>query len=258
MKMSKSIKNISVILFMAFTFLAQPALAQDEDFSSDANWTITAYLWTMGIDGTLGIGPIESDLDLSFSDLVSALNIGGAVAFRRDWGRNVFVADLNYYSLSPDDVTTPLGGTISTDLDMPLFSFYYGRKMAINSGHIGWLVGARYAEMDTTLTWKPNLPVPVKRVKNASPDFTDFLVGGFYERSLGEKWSLNMQGDLGVGGSDRSWNAQMFFQRKLQSGNAVVMGVRVMDIDFSDKLPNDELFEFDALMTGLTLGFSWK
>lgn len=258
MNISKSIKSISILLLMSFTSLAQTAQAQDQDFPSEANWTITAYLWTMGIDGTLGIGPIEADLDLSFSDLVSSLNIGGAVAFRRDWGRNVFVADLNYYSLSPDDVTTPLGGTISTDLDMPLFAFYYGRKMAINSGHIGWLVGARYAEMDTTLTWKPNVPVPVKRVKNASPDFTDFLVGGFFEKPLGEKWSMNLQGDLGVGGSDHSWNAQMFFQRKLQSGNAVVMGVRVMDIDFSDKLPNDELFEFDARLAGLTLGFSWK
>jgi len=100
--------------------------------------------------------------------------------------------------------------------------------------------------------------MPVTRVKKASPDFTDFLVGGFYEKPLGEKWSLNMQGDLGVGGSDHSWNAQMFFQRKLESGNAVVMGLRVMDIDFEDKLPNDEFFKYDARMTGLTVGFSWK
>ena len=256
--MSKSIKNISIILLMAFTFLAQPALAQDGEFSSDANWTITAYLWTMGIDGTLGIGPIDADLDLSFSDLLSSLNIGGAVAFRRDWGRNVFVADINYYSLSPDDVTTPLGGKISTDLKQPLFSFYYGRKMAINSGHVGWLAGARYMELDTKLTWKPNLPVPVKQVKRASPDFTDFLVGGFFEKNLGEKWSMNLQGDIGVGGSDHSWNALMYFQRKLESGNAVVLGARVMDVDFSDKLPNDELFVYDVRMVGLTLGFSWK
>ena len=258
MKSSKSIKNISVILFLAITFLAQTAQAQDHDFPSEANWTITAYLWAQGIDGTVGIGPIEADIDLSFSDLLSALNIGGAVAFRRDWGRNVFVADLNYYSLSPDDVTAPLGGTISTDLDQPLLSFYYGRKMAINSGHIGWLVGARYVELDTKLTWKPDLPVPVKQVRKASPDFTDFLVGGFFEKNLGEKWSMNLQGDLGVGGSDHSWNAQAFFQRKLQSGNAVVLGVRVMDVDFDDKLPNDELFKYDARMTGLTVGFSWK
>jgi len=258
MSVSKPIKNIFVISLMAFTFLAQTAQAQDQDFPSEANWQITAYLWTMGIDGTVGIGPIESDLDLSFSDLLSSLNIGGAVAFRRDWGRNVFVADLQYYSLSPDDVSAPLGGTISTDLKQPIYQFYYGRKMAINSGVIGWLVGARYMELDTKLTWKPNLPTDPRLVKRASPDFTDFILGGFYEKPISDKWGFTVQGDFGVGGSEHSWNAQMFFNRKLQSGNSVVLGVRVMDVDFEDKLPNGELFVYEVRMTGLTLGFSWK
>ena len=34
--------------------------------------------------------------------------------------------------------------------------------------------------------------------------------------------------------------------------------IHVKNIDFKDKLPNDELFIYDARMTGLTLGFSWK
>jgi hypothetical protein len=49
----------------------------------------------------------------------------------------------------------------------------------------------------------------------------------------------------------------MFFQRKLQSGNAVLLGFRVMDIDFEEDLPNGELFKYDARMSGLTLGFMW-
>lgn len=257
MNISKSIKNFFVALLMTFASLAQTAQAQDQDFPSEANWQITAYLWTMGIDGTLGIGSIEADIDVSFSDLVSAVNIGGAVAFRRDWGRNVFVADLQYYSLSPDDVSTPLGGKITTDLKQPFYQFYYGRKTALGNGVAGWLIGVRYMELDTKLTWKPNLPTDPKRVKRVSPDFTDFLLGGFYEAPISEKWSFTLQGDFGVGGSDHSWNAQMFFNRKLQSGNAVVLGFRVTDVDFEDKLPNDEFFVYDARMTGLTLGFTW-
>lgn len=257
MNICKSTKNFSVVLLMVLTSLAQTAQAQDQDFPSEANWRITAYLWAQAIDGTVGIGPIEADLDLSFSDLLSSLNIGGAVAFRRDWGRNIFVADLNYYSLSPDDVDTPLGGKITTDLKQPFYSFYYGRKTAVGTGVAGWLVGARYMQLDTKLTWKPNLPMNPKRVKRASPDFTDFLLGGFYEKPISEKWSFTLQGDFGVGGSDHSWNGQMFFNRKLQSGNAVVLGFRVTDVDFEDKLPNDEFFVYDARMTGLTLGFTW-
>lgn len=44
---------------------------------------------------------------------------------------------------------------------------------------------------------------------------------------------------------------------KLQSGNSVVLGFRVTDVDFKDKLTNGELFVYDARMTGLTVGFTW-
>ncbi len=103
---------ISAAVILAGVCLTQYAQAQD--FPSAPDWKVTAYLWTMALDGTVGIGPIEADMDLSFSDLLSDLNIGGAVAIKRDWGRNMMVADLQYYSLSPDKVDTPLGGTVGT------------------------------------------------------------------------------------------------------------------------------------------------
>ena len=49
----------------------------------------------------------------------------------------------------------------------------------------------------------------------------------------------------------------MFFNRELESGNSVVLGFRVMDVDFKEKLSNGEHFVYDARMTGLTLGFTW-
>lgn len=249
-------KKLTALLLLC-TCLLQTVQAQD--FPEEPNWTITAYLWTMSLDGTVGIGPIEADLDMSFSDLLSDLNYGGAVAFRRDWGRNVFVADLNYYSLSLDDVEMPLGGTVGTDLKMPLYAFYYGRKTALsNGGSFTWLVGARYMELDVKLTWTPAPEMVDRRVKRASPDFTDFLIGGAYERPIGEKWDMNIQGDFGVGGSDQSWSAQMFFSRKFENGNALVLGARVMDVDFEDKLPNGELFTYDTMSPGLTIGYSWR
>jgi hypothetical protein len=243
------------VLLLAFACVAQTAQAQD--FPSEADWKVSFYLWSMAVDGEVGIGPVNADVDLSFGDIFGAFNFGGALAFRRDWGRNVFVADLAYLSLSPDDVDTPLGGTISTDLDMPLLNFYYGRKFALGNGHAGWLVGARYMQMDTKVTWKPNLPMEPKIVKSDSPDFTDFLVGGFYESSIGEKWDMNLQGDIGMGGSNHSWNAQIMFLRNLQSGNSVTLGFKALDVDYDDDLPNGELFYFDSLMTGFTFGFMW-
>jgi hypothetical protein len=112
-------------------------------------------------------------------------------------------------------------------------------------------------ELDTKLTWRPGFDILDKRTRSASPDLTDFIVGGIYNTSISDKWNLNLQGDFGVGGSDHSWNAQIFFQRELKSGNAVVLGARIIDVDFEDKLPNGEFFKYDAAMTGLTFGFMW-
>ncbi len=255
MSLRNSIKHISAAVILAGVCLTQYAQAQD--FPSAPDWKVTAYLWTMALDGTVGIGPIEADMDLSFSDLLSDLNIGGAVAIRRDWGRNMMVADLQYYSLSPDPVTGPLGGSIATDLKQPLLGFYYGRKFATSNGFFAWTAGVRYMELDLKLTRTPPLEILDKSTRSASPSLTDFIIGGLYNTSISDKWNLNLQGDFGVGGSDHSWNAQMFFQRELKGGNALVLGLRVMDVDFEDKLPNGEQFTYDTRMSGLTFGYMW-
>jgi len=251
-------KTLTLKLFAIFVLLVgSPQQVTAQDFSADPDWKVSLYLWTLGIDGDVGIGPISTGIDLSFSDLFDALNYGGAVVMRRDWGRNVMVADLSYFSLSPDDVTGPLGGKISTDLDLPLLQLYYGRKTMLDAGYAGWLVGARYIKMDLTMGLKPNLPSEPTFRRSESPDLTDFIVGGFYNRSINENWMLNLQGDIGAGGSDTTWNVQLIFQRKLQSGNMISMGLRVMDIDFDDRLSSGELFVMDARMSGLMIGFTW-
>ena len=93
--------------------------------------------------------------------------------------------------------------------------------------------------------------------KSSSPDFTDFLVGGMYARQLSDRWNMLLQGDVGVGGSNNSWNLQFIFQRKTKSGNMWNLGARILSIDFDDILSNGQLFVVDAEMAGLMLGFTW-
>jgi hypothetical protein len=240
-----------------FLLTAVPQQARAQDFPSEPDWKVSLYLWTMAMDGELAIGPITADVDVSFSELISALDYGGQMAFRRDWGRNVLIFDLTYMSFSPDDVQAPLGGTVSTDLTLPMYQAYYGRKWAYHDGSFGWLVGARYLEMDVELNLVPNVPPDVRITRKASPDLTNFLVGGMFSQPIGEKWIFNLQADTSVGGSDSSWNFQALFQRKLKSGNLVTVGGRVMDVDFSDTLSNGELMVVDSRMTGLLFGFTW-
>ena len=249
--------SLSIVVLAALLIqISSIGAAVASEFESDPDWKISAYLWSTGLSGEMGIGPITADVDLSFSDLVSALDIGGSAIARRDWGANALIGDLSYFALSPDDAPGPLGTTISPNLKMPLLSAYYARKWGTESQYGGIMVGARYMKMDLTLKVK-GLPGDADIKKSGSPSFTDFLVGGMYSRQLSDRWNMMLQGDVGVGGSNNSWNLQAIFQRKTKSGNMWNLGARILSIDFDDTLPGGTLFVVDAEMAGLMLGFTW-
>ncbi|MEM1412163.1 MAG: hypothetical protein AAGH19_07360, partial [Pseudomonadota bacterium] len=229
------------------------------DFNEEGGWRLSAYLWGMSLDGTVGIGPVEQDIDLSFSDLLSALDIGGALVGRYDRGAHTFVVDFQYYSLKPDSVALPgpLGGVVSSELQLPVINAFYGHKYRVGNGYAGPNIGFRYMHTDLTLNLdlRPEALPMIRR--SDSPDFTDFTFGGFLMQPLGEKWEFVLQGDVGVGGSEGTYQAQLMFRYITASDNRWNFGARIMGVDFDDRLPSGELFAMDTTMAGLTVGYTW-
>lgn len=43
------------------------------------DWKVAPYLWAVNLDGTLSVGPLNQDIDMSFSDILSDLDVGGSV-----------------------------------------------------------------------------------------------------------------------------------------------------------------------------------
>ena len=93
--------------------------------------------------------------------------------------------------------------------------------------------------------------------REASPSFTDLVLGMMIKQPLGAKWDLVLQGDVGFGGSNGTWNGMATFQRETQGGNFWTLGARVMGVDFDDVLPGGDLFVMDTTMAGLMVGFTW-
>lgn len=242
-------------IFLLQSGLASVAVA--EEFATEPDWKVSAYLWTAALDGTLGLGPIEADLDLSFSDLLSDLDIGGSLAVRRDMGSHMLVGDLTYLALSPDDVAGPMGSTIGSGLDLTLLAGYYGHKWGSSDRFGALLVGARYMELAVDMSLALGLPTEPEIKMSVDPSFTDFVVGGMFATKLGPKWDLFFTGDIGAGGSNSSWQTQLMFQRRLQSGNRIDIGARILSVDFDDTVAGGQLFVIDARITGLMFGFTW-
>ena len=94
-------------------------------------WEHTAVIYMIGasIDGTAGVGPVEGDVDISFSDILDNLEFGGMAAYRADNGPFAVVADLIYMDLETDkNGLGPFGRTRATveldqliaELDAPI------------------------------------------------------------------------------------------------------------------------------------------
>ena len=247
--------RILVPVFLLQSGLTSVAVAQE--FASEPDWKVSIYLWTAALDGTLALGPVEADIDLSFSDLLSDLDIGGSLAVRRDMGAHMLVGDFTYLALSPDDQPGPMGASIGSALDLTLLGAYYGHKWGQNDRYGALLVGARYMELAVDMNVKFDLPTEPEVKVGVDPSFTDFVIGGMFATKLSPKWDMFFTGDIGAGSSNSSWQTQVMFQRRLQSVNRINVGARVLSVDFDDTVAGGQLFVLDATITGFMFGFTW-
>ena len=117
----KKLASISSLICGAlFALSLSVANAEDNGKQSDDRWNIvlTPYLWGTSLDGQTAFGRVPPvDVDASFSDILSSLNIGGSLHTEFRKGKWNFVIDPTYMNLEMDtptqDVTLPpppLGG----------------------------------------------------------------------------------------------------------------------------------------------------
>ena len=120
-------------------------------------WQFTVaplYLWAVGIDGNIGVGPVTAPIDITFSDTLS--NLSGAFtlhveARKKKW--NV-LADYMFVGLEPDG-TLPTGTPLNVDLDMQIGELGGIYLLTNSSPYVEILAGARYQSVDLTETPTP-------------------------------------------------------------------------------------------------------
>lgn len=235
--MQKVVGMIAVLMLVA----PGTALAQGWDYR------LTPYLWASGIDGALSAGPIGADLSMDFSDIVDILRGGALVRFEAQSDRHGVFGDVVYLRLKEKDARDTIGGTLEVKLDtMIVEGAYYYRW----SDTFGLELGARFWDMETTLR-----PAVLPEVVGTS-DWVDGFIGFRTDREINRNWSWLFRGNVGVGGSDFAAGLQLDFHRRFDSGNALTVGLRILDVERSDSsgaVPVD----VDLSLSGLAVGYSF-
>ena len=209
------------------------------------NWQIAPYLWTAGIDGDFALGPVESKIDVNFSDIVDVLE--GAVLLYAEGGNDnhgVF-GNIVWLSLELDDEVTSAGAAAELQFDTTIFELGYLRKLQ----GVGIEFGVRYWDFELEIN-----PVPIPAIERAQ-DWTDGFVGIRRTSPLGDNWSWTGRLNVGAGGSDFTYGLSVDFARALNSGNQFILGFKALDIDYEEPSVGGIRFKVDATFLGAMIGY---
>src|SRR5690606_34824671 len=103
------------------------------------------YLMAAGMDGTVGIGPLTADANLSFSDLVDHLKLGMMMAYAAERGDWKIGVDAIYMNLEAS--TDSMAGLhFDSEANQALLSMDVSYRV---SERLDVLGGVRYNDIDT-------------------------------------------------------------------------------------------------------------
>ena len=240
------------ILGVALTLVSTLGQAQEAD---QWDWKITPYLWGMSMDGDVSIGPISQDIDLSFSDIVSELDIGGAVYAEFGKGNHAVHFDYTYVRLKPDPTELdsppfPPNAELATKITMNLFEPAYNYRWNGPDGP-AFVIGARYTDMAIRMS-PANLPAVT-----SGPSWWDYFIGVKTHNAISANWDFEFYGTVGAGGSDLPWTLQAMFSRSYSNDNRLQLGMRVWGVDYSqgEGLKRTQL---DLTYYGFMIGYEFN
>jgi len=245
-------------LALLFAFAAA-ASAQDEPPATPTpgwEFSFAPYLWMAGLEGTAEAGGVSSDIDVSFSDIFDALDVGVLGVVEAKHGRFSFTTNVIYMKLSTE-ASKPVGGVLPGAspgefevrvasqtgifelrpsyevLSLPLFGSADERRIALDLG-----AGARIVWLDNHLhvKLKPGVPVgPFSRRFDENTEWVDFVAAARVRARLTEKLGLVVSGDYGgfdIGSSShRTWSLAGFLSYRLGESWDLVGGWRTLEIE---------------------------
>ena len=236
-------------LFALTALLVSPsASAQAQDWER----RLVVYLLGAGLDGQQQIGPVTTDIDQSFSEVLEHLDFGvmGSFQARRDqWAHTL---DVIYVGLAAD-TTSAAGARVEAEVDQLIASYDIAYLLGERFEVLG---GARYNSLDMDLQARG----PVGAVSaSEGKDWIDPYVGFRSTLPLNDSLSLTVRADVGGFdvGSKLAWQAVAHLDWWFHENFAAMFGYRILDTDYEDG-SGASFFRYDVTMSGPMIGFGWK
>ncbi len=224
---------------IALLALAGCAAVQAEDWTNE----VTPYLWMTGMSGKTAIGtplgPVEADVDLNFSDIISNLDMGAMVSYEGGRDRWVVLGDLIYMKLGASDTTSSGAVSLraSANVEQTMAEADVGYYITDN---IALFAGARYTDIDASIRSERTGPgAGLIRTANTTQSWVDPVVGLLGKWQLTEKLEWDLRADIGGFdvGSKFAWQAMVTLRWKIKTNMDVIASYRYMEVDYQNDGP---------------------
>jgi hypothetical protein len=238
---SRMLKSSLFLLCGILLAVVVPAQAQDWRYST------ALYLWGSGMDGKVGSNDRIVEVDQSFGDILSNLELGFMGALRAENETWSVTGDFIYMGLGKS-VHGPLGNAIDVDVDQTVFGADVGYKIRESTE---LLAGARIVNLGTKLHFFGPLNLETEDDKT----WVDPYVGIRFNPRLSESWSLLTRFDIGGFdiGSDIAWHLNADAVWHITEKASLAFGYRVLSSDYDDEEGDNE-FVFDMTFHGPIAG----
>ncbi|HUD73309.1 MAG TPA: hypothetical protein VMQ62_15235 [Dongiaceae bacterium] len=210
-------------------------------------WQHTAaiYMLAAGMSGKSAVGPVEADVDVSFSEILDHLQLGAMAAYRGTDGRWSVMVNSMFMGLAMTK-DGPLGGSAEVDFDQTMLEVDGGWRFA---KQFELYFGLRGTAIDLNVEVRPVTGTTQEDGDRRS--WVDPLVGIRYEVPMGSKWTFVGRGDVGGFGvgSDFAWQAMAHFDWRISPHFGAAFGYVALDMDYEDGEGRD-FFKYDMLASG--------
>ena len=234
--------QVGVMVVVMLLGLAPQVCAQ----SAPDAWQVTVapYLMAAGMNGTAGIGRLESDVNLSASDVLSNLQFGFLGYFEAKKGKWSVGADIIWMALG-SSTEDPVPANI--DVNQGGFTFLALRELSP-------AVDLRAGILINTLQAKIKFKDPIDRELSRDETWVDPVVGlRVHTPDRGGRWGFALMADVGGFGvgSDIMFNVQPTAVVRLTPGAGLAFGYRWIYMKYENEGDDTQRrFLYDMMSSG--------
>jgi opacity protein-like surface antigen len=234
----------TTITVMALALVSTPAVA--------AEWKheFAPYVWGSAMEGTVGIGPVSAEAEMSFSDILDDLEFGFMGAYRASRDRYSIAVDAIYMGLGATEKGP--GGALKADIDVDQIGLEADFGYAVGE-RVTLFGGLRYVSLDAEL--RVTGPLGNELTASEEQDWVDPVVGAIYSWPFADQWTLNLRGDIGGFGvgSDFAWQGMATLRWQFSPRTSLGIAYRYLDMDYEDGKGSD-YFKYDMATSGPAMG----